>query len=103
MPILQSTIFPNELKEELSANIKSELISKRNDIVKKIHFLICGSYFWCASYYDASNLNKVTKCPCCENNSIESMPISHNEVYNLSHDSKRGITLEFANAEALKI
>jgi hypothetical protein len=99
MSVLQSTIFPNELKEELSANIKSELISKRNDIVKKIHFLICGSCFWCASYYDVGNLNKVTKCPYCENNSIESIPISRGEVYTFSHDLTRGITLEFSAAE----
>jgi hypothetical protein len=103
MAILQDIILPNEPKDNLSVNVEPELISEKNGIIKKIYFLICGSCFWCASYYDTNNLHKVTKCPCCDNSSIESMPISHNEVYNLSHDSKRGITLEFANAEALKI
>jgi hypothetical protein len=95
MSVLQDTVLPNEPKGIFSVNIEPKLISEKNDIIKKIYFLICGSCFWCASYYDTGNLSKVAKCPCCDNNSIEFIPISHNEVYNFSYDSKRGITLEF--------
>lgn len=101
MSVLQNYILPNEPKGNLSVNIEPELVPENDDIIKKILFLICDSCFWCASYYDTSNLNKVTKCPCCDNNSIESIPISHNEVYNFSYDSRRGIT-RVSNAERLK-
>jgi hypothetical protein len=80
MAILQDIILPNEPKDNPSVNVKPEIISEKNGIIMKIHFLICGSCFWCASCYDINNLNKVTKCPCCDNSSIESIPISHNEV-----------------------
>jgi hypothetical protein len=95
MSVLQNNILPGEPKGKFSINIEPELIPEKNEIIKKIHFLICGSCFWCASYYDTSNLNKVIKCPCCDNNSIEFIPISRNESYNFSYDSRRGITLEF--------
>lgn len=57
--VLQNNILPSEAKGNFSVNIKSELTPEKIDIIKKIHFLICGSCFWCASYYDTSNLNKV--------------------------------------------
>jgi hypothetical protein len=99
MLILQDTSLTIEPEDNLLVNTKTHLISEKNGIIKKIYFLICGSCFWCASYYDAGNVNKVTKCPCCDHSSIEFIPISRNEVYNFSYDSKRGITLEFANEE----
>lgn len=97
MSVLQAAIFQNEPKDDLFPNIEPVLTSKKNGIVQKIHFLICGSCFWCASQYNTYSLNKVTKCPCCNNDSIESMPIWHDEVYTFNRDPKRGITLEFSN------
>jgi hypothetical protein len=61
---------------------------------ERINFLLCESCFWCASYF--SNYRKVvSKCPTCSSNCLESMPISHNEVYTFNHDPKRGVTLGF--------
>ncbi len=97
MSVLQATIFQNEPKDDLFPNIEPELTSKKNGIVQKIHFLICGSCFWCASQYNTNSLSKLTKCPCCNNDSIESMPISRDELYAFNHDPKGGITLEFSN------
>jgi hypothetical protein len=38
----------------------------------------------------------VTKCPICGNKNIESMPISHDEVYTLNNDPKRGVIFGFS-------
>ena len=81
-------------------NIKSEIISRRrsnqeNEVSDKINFLLCESCFWCASYFN-NNMKVVTKCPICGNGNIESMPISHDEVYTFNHDPKRGVTLGFS-------
>jgi hypothetical protein len=35
------------------------------------------------------------KCPSCIEGNIESLPITENEDYRLSNDSKREITMEF--------
>jgi hypothetical protein len=52
---------------------------KRGDI----HFAICNSCFWCASYISANALDKsyyvLTKCPDCLEGKIESIPIDQNE------------------------
>ena len=76
-------------------NIKPDIISKEIEVSDKINFLLCESCFWCASYFN--NYKKaVTKCPTCGNDNVESMPISHDEVYTISHNPKRGITIGFS-------
>ena len=77
------------------SNIKPDIISKEIEVSDKINFLLCESCFWCASYFN--NYRKVvTNCPICGNKKIESMPISHDEVYTFNHDPKRGVTLGFS-------
>ena len=64
-----------------------------------IHFILCESCFWCASQSSNCNTyNLITKCPSCKNNQIESIPISHNEVYNYSYDPRREVTLAFSKS-----
>lgn len=72
-----------------ASNIKNDDISAR--ISKLIHFVICNSCYWCASLY--SNL-KTIKCPVCNNdNTMESIPISENESFKVSHNSRSGSVL----------
>ena len=94
--LLRSIVFKHSLK--LSSTTMQEC-SPRVSIISifytamSIHFLLCESCFWCAS--QSSNYNKnniITECPSCKSNQIESMPISHNEVYNFSYDLIRGVT-----------
>jgi hypothetical protein len=61
-----------------------------NDVSKK--FLLCRTCFWCASTYFST---EVEECPSCNNNLIESLPISDNEDYKFDCCAKRGIVLEF--------
>jgi hypothetical protein len=50
-----------------------------------IHFAICNSCFWCASYISTNALEKSyyasTKCPDCLEGNIESIPIHPSEGY----------------------
>lgn len=66
---------------------------------KEIQFLLCQSCFWCASSYNIivndPSITRIVNCPSCDNNKIESMPISENEVYRVDHNPKTGIVLEF--------
>jgi len=61
---------------------------------RQTNFLICRLCFWCASYlygyYKAAE-----KCPICENNSIESIPVSDREAFEFEHSELRGVTLKF--------
>jgi hypothetical protein len=60
----------------------------------QIDFLLCPSCYWCASCFSYSEI--VTRCPTCDNDNVESMPISNDELYTFSHDGNRGVTLEFS-------
>ena len=67
----------------------------RTRISDEIIFLICQSCFWCASYFNYVEV--VNRCPTCDSNNLESLPISKGEFYTFSHNRNRGITLEFSN------
>jgi hypothetical protein len=65
-----------------------------------IFFLICQSCFWCASdistqYYKRYTEKTITKCPFCNADNIESIPIAENEKYRFKYDTRRGITMTF--------
>ena len=60
----------------------------------QIDFLLCSSCYWCASYFNYSKV--ATRCPTCDNDNVESLPISIDELYTFSHDGNRGVTLEFS-------
>jgi hypothetical protein len=89
---------PNDI-----ANINPEVTLKKKEIVnnnnKKIHFLICGSCFWCASHFNNIG-DMIVKCPSCRsNNKVESIPVSYDEVYKFDYDPKRGVVLEFSKVD----
>ena len=95
MSIVEAAIYPNLPTDLPSLTIKPEITSKKNEVIDKINFLFCGSCFWCASHFN-NYIEVITKCPNCSNDNVESMPISHDEVYTFSHNRSRGITLEFS-------
>jgi hypothetical protein len=43
---------------------------------KQVDFLLCPSCFWCASYFNFSELS-IVKCPVCHNSRIEQLPVSY--------------------------
>ena len=56
---------------------------------RQIHFLLCESCFWCASYISSKNFS-IAKCPNCYSNKIEWMPIPKVDIDKLTHSSKQG-------------
>jgi hypothetical protein len=52
-----------------SSNIQGEFSSKQ------IHFLLCGSCYWCASCFDMQKMIKIISsvCPICVNCRIKSL------------------------------
>jgi hypothetical protein len=87
--------LPSLLSYDLSITLKLRAAAQvRTRISDEIHFLLCQSCFWCASYFNYSE--GVTSCPTCESNSIESLPISNSEFYTFNHDMNHGVTLEFS-------
>ena len=65
-------------------------------ISNKIDFLLCNSCFWCASYLNLRSFG-VIDCPSCDENTIERMPLSANDVYSFDYDRISGVVLEFSN------
>ena len=61
---------------------------------RQINFLICRLCFWCASYLYGSH-KAAEKCPICDNDSIESIPVSDQEAFEFQHSQLRGVTLYF--------
>jgi hypothetical protein len=47
--------------------------------VRQPHFLLCGSCYWCASYFHDERTT--IKCPSCQSDRLESFPISNGEIY----------------------
>ena len=56
---------------------------------RQIYFLLCESYFWCASYLSSKNVS-VAKCPTCYSNKIEWMPIAKVDLDKLSPSPEEG-------------
>ena len=65
-------------------------------ISKKIDFLLCNSCFWCASYLNLRSFG-VIDCPSCDENTIERMPLSANDVYSFDYNRVTGVILGFSN------
>ena len=65
-------------------------------ISNKIDFLLCNSCFWCASYLNLRSFG-VIDCPSCDENTIERMPLSANDVYSFDYDRISGVVLKFSN------
>jgi hypothetical protein len=66
--------------------------------VNHIHFVICNSCYWCASYFSISGLNsssQVLRCHLCNSHNTELIPISSNESFKINYNVTRGMELEF--------
>jgi len=60
---------------------------------KHIAMILCKSCYWCASCLDGRDFES---CPSCKaEKTVESIPISSDEMCVFNHDEQRGITLEF--------
>ena len=44
----------------------SNLIGRKREFFKQIHFLLCESCLWCASYLSSNSIS-IGKCPMCSN------------------------------------
>jgi hypothetical protein len=62
----------SRLQSRLNNNHQDGNDQKGNS--RQIHFLLCESCFWCASYLSLKNVS-VAKCPICYSNKIEWIPI----------------------------
>ena len=94
MSIVEAIKSLNLSTDFTSPKIRLEIISMNNELQGKINFLLCGACFWCASYLNYTRV--VTRCPTCDTDNVESLPISDGEVYTFSHNRNRGITLGFS-------
>jgi hypothetical protein len=94
--------YPNDI-----VNIEPEASTfkkKRRTVINEKHFLLCESCFWCASSFNiigyTISTTAITKCHSCNNNKVESIPISYNEVYKFDYDPKEnGVALQFSKRE----
>lgn len=69
----------------------SNLIDRKREFFKQIHFLLCKSCLWCASYLSlSSNSISIAKCPMCSNK-LEwmQMQISNVDYSKLGHCFQR--------------
>ena len=92
-------------EEELSSRCivdsnQDNISGRKTRISDEIYFLLCQSCFWCASYtspflYKRMTKETITKCPPCNEENIESLPIAENEKYRFDYDRKCGVTMEF--------
>jgi hypothetical protein len=48
--------------------------NNKKEVFKQIHFLLCDSCFWCASYVRPNSIS-ISNCPSCYNNKIKWMPM----------------------------
>lgn len=79
-----------------------KIFEDNKKILKRKYFLICKSCLWSSSSYLLSNIDKFSRCPICHQDEIESLPLSHDEVYKFDYNSKSGISLEFKKNDVNK-
>ena len=91
------------MKHSLTYSDKNEIYSQstQNSIEpqsyahpRRINFLICRLCFWCASYLYGA-YKAAVMCPMCDNNSIESIPISDKEAFEFGYSQLRRVILNF--------
>lgn len=85
-----------------TAKISSNTIDKANNKISppinKIHFVICNSCYWCASYFSIDYLDsslQVIRCHVCNSHNTELVPISSNESFRIKYNITRGMEMEF--------
>jgi predicted RNA-binding Zn-ribbon protein involved in translation (DUF1610 family) len=70
---------------ESGLNNNNQDCNDKKELSKQIHFLLCESCFWCASYLSSKSVS-VVKCPNCYNNKIERLPISKSDPDKLTKE-----------------
>ena len=83
---------------KLSLNTIDRKNNKFIHPINKIHFVICNSYFWCASYFSIDNMetsSQVLRCHLCNSHNTELIPISSNESFRIDYNATRGRQMEF--------
>ena len=81
-----------EMTKDTSQDEHNETIArlkKKDESILRRCFLICQTCFWCASYIDImGNMDELPykACPTCNNNRIESLPISYDERYHFGQN-----------------
>jgi hypothetical protein len=73
----------------------------KKELCKQIHFLLCESCFWCASYVSSKSIS-IAKCPNCYNNKIEWMPIARVDLDKLTFSVKEGLELRSAPTHSIR-
>jgi hypothetical protein len=66
--------------------------------VNHIHFVICNSCYWCASYFSIDNIktsSQVLRCHLCNSYNTELIPILSNESFRIDYNVTRGMEMEF--------
>lgn len=66
--------------------------------INHIHFVICNSCFWCASYFSIDNMDtssQVLRCRLCNSHNTELIPITSNESFRIDYHDTQGMQMEF--------
>jgi len=95
--ILQTEGKTQETSQKMNQDAAAAQI-KEDEPISRRYFMICQTCFWCASYIDImANMEDFPykACPACNDNRIESLPISDNERYHFDYTITRGVELEF--------
>jgi hypothetical protein len=73
-----SSLIHNSYNLCISLKVKATERTRAN-ISDKIHFLICRTCLWCASYFKLDK-SSISSCPLCRSNHIEQLPLSDNHL-----------------------
>ena len=84
-------------KTKLSSNTVERENNTNAQYIDRIHFVICNSCYWCASYFSIDDLesSQVISCHVCNSHDTELIPISTNESFKIDYDVTRGMEMEF--------
>ena len=83
------------------ANNNSQVIQsvEYNNYTSHRHFALCESCFWSATIFtsDKKQEQNINTCPICfKENNISLIPLTKDEVYELSTRSKGGLEMKFS-------
>ncbi len=83
------------LQTKLSSNDLDKDVGRP---VNHIHFVICNTCYWCASYFSIDKMetsSQVLRCHLCNSYNTEVIPISSNESFRIDYNVTRGMQMEF--------
>jgi hypothetical protein len=67
-----------KVMETVRLDIKDDFLLRSRWPINHIHFVICNSCFWCASYFSIDNMDtssQVLRCHLCNSPNTELIPI----------------------------